>query len=382
MSVDEPNHRAWSIGNSGSCSALGFLSQFSFSAVFYNCMLSYYYLLTVRFGVKRKRFAERYELPMHLLTISYFLVTAAIGVAFGMYSGLDVGFGCWVNDYPKGCFETGNCISHYIGYIFGAIPTLVTFLSLIINNLVIYVYVHSNFNTNTAITKTNDLVTTANNDNIIDDDDEASSSGSHIQAAIMNSLNTKRPPSSDMQRKKQIKEVAIQGMLYVLTFTFSYAPMTVARLMEATSSERMDDSTIYPLLIATSISFPLQGFFNMFVYTRPSYSRIRTMHPELSIFESIRIACFEPSIPKILEISATTDIKKKASRSAERKREKKEQRLWSREKNTSTSCPCQAIQSLKESNGKIEDVSGMEPSFIKQQKEKSKCWILWSNPKR
>lgn len=47
----ETSMRVWARGTDGTCTFLGFLSQLSFAAVFYNCMLSFYYLLTVRFGV-------------------------------------------------------------------------------------------------------------------------------------------------------------------------------------------------------------------------------------------------------------------------------------------------------------------------------------------
>lgn len=58
----------------------------------YNGMLSFYYLLTVRFGVRREVFSQRYEFWMHSTAIVYFLSTAIIGLAFGMYSELEYVF--------------------------------------------------------------------------------------------------------------------------------------------------------------------------------------------------------------------------------------------------------------------------------------------------
>lgn len=81
--------RAWASGSDATCTLLGFTSQFSFCAVVYNGLLSVYYLLTVRFGVKKQVFATRYEPYFHAVAVLFFLLTSLGGVFIGLYSELE-----------------------------------------------------------------------------------------------------------------------------------------------------------------------------------------------------------------------------------------------------------------------------------------------------
>jgi Kef-type K+ transport system membrane component KefB len=77
--------RIWSFGNHASCNTLGFFTQLSFAAIGYNCILSFYYLLAIKFNMKKMKFSQRYEKPMHLLNLSFFLITASVGAVYQFY---------------------------------------------------------------------------------------------------------------------------------------------------------------------------------------------------------------------------------------------------------------------------------------------------------
>lgn len=81
--------RAWASGSDATCSFLGATTQFAFLAVIYNGILSLYYLLTVRFGVKREVFAARIEPYLHMVSILFFLLTSFGGLFIGLYSELE-----------------------------------------------------------------------------------------------------------------------------------------------------------------------------------------------------------------------------------------------------------------------------------------------------
>merc|ERR1711884_947813 len=99
--------RIWAVGTSGSCELLGFLTQIAcMGAMWYSCLLSFYYLLTVRYGVKRAEFRERFESWMHLSFV-YFPVTGFVGYLFGWYDEQDLSMLCWA-EHPA------------VGYVFGA----------------------------------------------------------------------------------------------------------------------------------------------------------------------------------------------------------------------------------------------------------------------
>jgi hypothetical protein len=255
--------RIWSFGNQATCCILGFLTQLTFMAAGCNCILSFYYVLTIRFGVKRQQFAQRFEKPMHAMNLSFFLITATVGVIKGFYSPVDVGFGCWVNDWPKGCDQTGGCLSQRIGIIYAGIPFLFSFMSILINNVMIYRYVSSIF-------KSLDRGRT-----------QGMTAEEAIAARELRNLDDNK-----------IKEVATQGFLYVGSFLFCYVPATVLRLIEA-FTYNYDDSGIYWLLLMTAITLPLQGLFNMIIYNRPYYVRIRAYNPSLTWLQVIRSALFD-----------------------------------------------------------------------------------------
>lgn len=90
--------RAWAYGNDATCTATGFLTQVSYSAASYTAMLSFYFLLTARFGLKNTEISRRFEPLMHFISIGYFLGTAIVGAILGVYADTSVGLGCWVSN--------------------------------------------------------------------------------------------------------------------------------------------------------------------------------------------------------------------------------------------------------------------------------------------
>lgn len=78
--------RIWSFGNDTTCAALGFFTQISFAAIGYNCILSFYYVLAIKYNVKRKDFSARYEKPLHVWNLVFFLTTASVGARYRFYS--------------------------------------------------------------------------------------------------------------------------------------------------------------------------------------------------------------------------------------------------------------------------------------------------------
>ena len=92
-----------------------------------------------------------------------------------------------------------------------------------------------------------------------------------------------------------IQRLAVQGTLYVAAYFISYGPQLVIRILAAfLDFGRADEPRIYWLLVLNSICYPLQGFLNMFVYSRPNFLKLRAM--EMPFWDSVRIACFEPNI--------------------------------------------------------------------------------------
>jgi hypothetical protein len=249
----------------------------------YNGVLSYYYLFTIRFGWKPQRMA-RIERWMHFFAICFPFVTACLGAAFGVFHELDVGFGCWTNNYPEGC-EGDGCTAHIWGFTFGLIPIGFTFGSLVINNIIIYRYVRRILNATTS----------PPDDSTVSENSPTGDISPHAT----------RAKNVEESRKNHIKDVAIHGFLYVGTFFFSYWSPLVLRIVEHVIIP-LDDASMYPLLVLQSISLPLQGFFNMFVYNRQNFKRLRASHPSMTLLEALWTSCFDAQIARRMSEVTTT----------------------------------------------------------------------------
>ena len=153
----ETSHRVWAIGNDTTCTILGFISQFFVTVLNYNGMLSFYFLLSTRLGVKNRDIARTYEPFMHMIGIGYPFVTHVVGLYLGVFHENELGQGCWVNNYPENCGENVDigksgipCQTETFSWILGGFVTVLSFLSIVINNLLIYFYVKKQTHINTT----------------------------------------------------------------------------------------------------------------------------------------------------------------------------------------------------------------------------------------
>ena len=211
----------------------------------------------------------------------------------------------------KGCNETEDCLSPTIAWIYGGIPVIFTIFSLIINNIVIYFHVRSTLRKNqktfkkTKIGSSRNLLadgtTKKNGSNrslggssagvITSGNDEGNANekpSSNSSLTAMTRLEQKRM----IRYEAHIQQVMTQGLLYVVSFFLSYTPAAIIRAIEASVYEDPNEQALYPILVLYSLLLPLQGFFNMFVYNRPTYLKLRDQHPELSWIFVFRLACF------------------------------------------------------------------------------------------
>lgn len=326
------SQRVWAVGNDATCTFLGWWTQLGFSAVWYNTLLSCYYLLTVRFKVSRQHFAKKWEPYFHSFTALYFLTTATVGASLDWYQEFNISQGCWVGEIPQGCEAAGTCTGkgQIVGWLFGGICMLLTYLILVINNIVIYWHVRSTFikttqpsqllllstqqqdeQQHTSIMQTSSLeeggggTSSFRLQNDIDEDDEddvidedrltsdsptavrppsragslvrpPSRAGSLVRSSSMvvppspSSFNHKTPISVQsldpqiqeriFRQQAHIREVASQGFLYVACFFVSFTPAFIVRVLDSIGFSSSDEDALFPLLVASAILLPLQGY--------------------------------------------------------------------------------------------------------------------------
>ena len=318
----ETSRRVWAMGNETTCSIVGFFMQFSNSTILYNAMLSFYFLLLSRFDVPNQKIAKRIEPIMHLLSVGYPLITAVVGSVMDVYSEPTLGPGCWVNDYPRGCEEAGEtCLSTTIAWIFGGAINIFVFLALVINNFVIWIFVSRKVKqVKSHPIPTKEFSFSHNNE----DDDFSSFQESNKNENPPPPPDTRNTPEatkdkpttnggdnlSMSQRSKQthsfrtsgplhqnaqsrrLRLVRSQAFLFVGGYFVCVIWTAALRLLEGYSGsieeELKQPVTYYWLLVLQAWFLPLQGFFNMLIYMRPKYLRLRHANQKESRISALR----------------------------------------------------------------------------------------------
>jgi hypothetical protein len=176
---------------------------------------------------------------------------------FHHYGEASIGAGCWV---VSRCVD-GHCISWPNGWVFAGFPTIFMFISIVANNCIIYYHVRRK------------------------------------------SLPDASSPGTGKVRQEDIKvqAVATQAFGYVGSFLLCYTSCFAIKGIESFGRNSSSEKALYPLLMMTSIVLPLQGFFNMVVYCRPSYLRIRSRFPMKSRRWAIRHALLATDLSPLQE---------------------------------------------------------------------------------
>ena len=91
--------------------------------------LSFYFLVTVRYGMRDEVFAKKCEPFIHFIVLSFSLSTAIGGVFMDVYHESETGTSCWVSSKPGEECWNDSCGAEKIAWIFGGLPNLLTFLS-------------------------------------------------------------------------------------------------------------------------------------------------------------------------------------------------------------------------------------------------------------
>lgn len=181
-----------------------------------------------------------------------------------------------------------------------------TYLSLIINNIVIYVFLRRWLLTaplqskHFTITSKTDENSNSNHNSNNDMEWNDSFSQSNTTTDQISVVETEDFVSLATLQRQLTKEAATQGFLYVFSFLLTATPVFVIQVLDGSFAfEEDDQGKIYPLLVMNAMLMPLQGFFNVFIYVRPTYSRFRAAHREKSRWMVLQQALFDPNIPKL-----------------------------------------------------------------------------------
>jgi hypothetical protein len=98
----------YGFGTTATCSMQGFFMQFGVSTHLYIAALSVYFLLKIRYNVTDDTL-HRYEIWFHFIPWVVAIGTGSIGVTLQVYNPMTLPeLGCWVAPFPMDCLDPGG----------------------------------------------------------------------------------------------------------------------------------------------------------------------------------------------------------------------------------------------------------------------------------
>lgn len=235
------------LGNQGTCSAQGFISQFSLSTVMYNASLSLYYMFVIVKKMKDDKIV-RIEPLFHTVAIGLGLSTAIAGVALKLFN--PVGWNCWLSSAPLGCTQsyaspdgTTNCIrgDNSSLYRWGFYYAPLWFAIACETYLMYRVYAYVKVQEQKIERYTRD---------------------------------------SSVARMVRTKRTSRQALAYLGASYATWFFPTIFQIVVVVHRP------LFPLLLITAMFIPIQGILNLIVFIRPTYIRYRKDHPEGSVISA------------------------------------------------------------------------------------------------
>mmetsp|Transcript_15571 Transcript_15571/g.23421 ORF Transcript_15571/g.23421 Transcript_15571/m.23421 type:complete len:566 (+) Transcript_15571:204-1901(+) len=314
-------------GNHITCAIQGFFFYTGcVGAPLYNLGLSVYYLCIARYEMSNEDFRTKVEQPfIHSVPIGYTLITGLIFVFRDLYH--DVGVGCFLSAYPRGCLkipklecERGKDYRWYfVGY-----HQMAGFIAIVvIMGLIVWTifesenrsrqYRNPSFfsandsaqheerklcakivcmccscgTTNTSSTNIMTMTTRSSSERprlqsprqerqdrgVLENNDQQQQQQHRVSIAHSSSPMQRRNSRNDTLSPR-LKEALSMALLYIgayfITLVFPYT----LRLMERYSKADVP----FVIYILSRFFYPLQGFFNMLVYTRPHVKTLQRRH--------------------------------------------------------------------------------------------------------
>lgn len=277
---------------SGFCTADGFLAVLGYTGPYYNAAISFYYVLSIKYGIRDERIQKVYEPIFHGVSILYALGFALAGLGLEVYNPTPVAFGCWIDPYPPECTDNEEieCERGEKAPIFAAfaamIPLLVVLFTLIVNNLIVYMFVRkTDLRSQRYSMRTSSRQPTSENFN------EANTDSDQLSNNCITICCGSKQEGPNLSQK-----VATQSFFYVFAFFICYIMSTVLFALGAVDPEGSENGDYFIWNVLNAFLLPLQGLLNFLVFVRPRYVRWRKC--SLTRLHAFRMAAFTLQNPE------------------------------------------------------------------------------------
>ena len=258
-------------GSWATCEATGFLTNgAAVSSAIYNASLTFYYLVTIRYGWTESR-VRKVEPCLHFVPMLIGWGTAIPGLPLELYNPTPGR--CFISDYPMGCAAPNSTVPCQRGandatsrIFMLLIWVFSVFVFLVIAMVMIY----------RKLAEIDQAATNHREGSSPSSFLETSSSSKSFRERTWSRWSNKVASGGRSKRtlNRLQHQFATQAFLYCLVFFFTwiFQGVTAALLQNFAGTS----NPIYlPFAILMAIFSPLQGFWNFFIYVRPRYLRYR-----------------------------------------------------------------------------------------------------------
>ena len=291
----------WAIGNNASCQTNGFLFNFaSISTPLYMFGLCLYTVLKIKTNITDERFARTVEKPLHWFIVLSSGSIAVAGIITKSVNSSILGNFCTFAVFPTGCRQRpdifGECdpkqvrnVNFFLFTATLAVPFACFFGIILCMGAISCHIIKKNRILGRRARFTTQLRSRSSarhEDNDSDDDDNDNSlrkDRDRTSVAVLEAKSLQQNRSQDKIRLYS-REIITQAFYfvisYVMTFSFFWA-------LYITILVGKQPPTF--LVYTAAYFYPLCGFFNVLVYTRPKISRYRIENTDASWFRAFWI---------------------------------------------------------------------------------------------
>ncbi|KAL7555822.1 hypothetical protein ACA910_012402 [Epithemia clementina (nom. ined.)] len=258
----------FAMGNVRSCEAAGFLLGYFVGLTTYNCALSIYFLLSIRYNKKEHQLKKLMEPHVHIIAIGMPTVFNVVALFTENFNPLlPVGLCDISGVYPAACAfneqvecERGGTLAWAIvSYTQSSLPLILSIIGVVCTWLVYW---------------------TARQQML-----------ANVRYVFSPSASMSYMDSLTPQQRKIMSIVSMQAVCYFLAFFIGFISVLVTVVLNEVYSAGIQDISelsgkpgLAAAFIVQYFVFPLNGFLNMIVWLRPRILRWKERYPEKSWF--------------------------------------------------------------------------------------------------
>lgn len=283
-----------SMGNTASCTVNGFFFSIGWAGVaMYTASLCIYYLCRINLGMEHEEFAKL-ERAFHIVIIGFNIIGSMVGLFTNSFNALLYGIVCHYAGYPLNCDVDpevyGECIRGNNAFrytiLFFHVPVFLSFIIITVSMILMCLYATQQKFYTTSQTTTDDLPAEIRcKPSIFCAPCCICKHGASIPDDLQQRLGETTSEFVDRLQRLFVRETMAQGRLYIGVFFLVYVGPIGLSIIHLQSNSK-PSFVFFNLAVAL---YPLGGFFNILVYSRPKVRHLMRRNSDISFLHAVCI---------------------------------------------------------------------------------------------